>query len=569
MIFEVAKDALATTRLEPDPAPALAPRAGAAAGGRLRPDARTTSPTPCSARRCSTGTSSPPPSPRCGVASRSGASPRSIETTSDACAVGERLYGYLPMGSELVIEPGRGRRARPRRPGRPPCTDGERRTTATRVAPTDPGYDAAREAQQMLLYPLFYTSFVVDDFFEDQDDFGTDVTILSSASSKTAIGIAFLAHRRGRRVVGLTSAHHRDFVAGLGVYDEVVLYGDARADGGTAVYVDMSGNLDVRHAVHAAYGDRLAHSMVVGDTHWDHDAATAGRAARAPAPSSSSPRPRSRSATPTGVGPSWTGAAPRRGPPTPTGPTGGWSRPPRSGPTPSVRRTPSCWPAGPIRAPATCARCRPSVRRRDRGGGSGADHGVDRRSTRAPRPQPHRGARRDARALHRGRPRPVARAGGGARRHLAPFRVPVLRGSGGAPRGRRSPITSTVSGTCTSSMGSARARRRSDHGVRRPSGPPVRGDRRDRAGDPDARRDRRDPARAAGAHRRALPRADREAVRARARRDAGAVSDGRVSRRSTPSASSRRSTTTDDHRAFSTTQTETLLADAIRALLTT
>ena len=170
----------------------------------------------------------------------------------------------------------------------------------TRCA-SDPGYDAAREAQQMLLYPLFVTSFLIDDFFDEHAVVGGDAMILSSASSKTAIGIAHLAHRRGRHVVGLTSGRNRAFVESLGVYDDVMTYDEVTALPGSAVYVDMSGNLDVRHAVHTAYGDRLGHSMVVGGTHWDHAPAEAPGALPARARSSSSRRAGSFSATVTGV----------------------------------------------------------------------------------------------------------------------------------------------------------------------------------------------------------------------------------------------------------------------------
>ena len=206
-----------------------------------------------------------------------------IESTSDAGHVGDRLYGYLPMASELVIEPGRAdeRGLTDLAAHRAPMASAYNRYTQCGA---DPGYDATREAQQMLLYPLFFTSFVVDDFFADHDDFGADVAILSSASSKTAIGIAFLAHRRGVRVVGLTSARHRAFVESLGVYDDVVRYGDAVPASDAAVFVDMAGNADVRHAVHTAYGDRLGHSMVVGGTHWDHTAAASPAALPGPAP---------------------------------------------------------------------------------------------------------------------------------------------------------------------------------------------------------------------------------------------------------------------------------------------
>ncbi|MGZ6929642.1 MAG: DUF2855 family protein [Acidimicrobiia bacterium] len=200
-----------------------------------------------------------------------------VESTSPACAVGERLYGYLPMASELVIGPGRADEhgLSDLAPHRAPMAGAYNRYV--RCA-TDPIHVADREAQQMLLYPLFFTSFVVDDFFADYADFATDRVVVSSASSKTAIGVAFLSHQRGRPVVGLTSDRHRDFVHALGVYDEVLGYDEIGPASGTAVYVDVAGNLDVRHAVHAAYGDRLAHSMVVGGTHWDQETTTGATA---------------------------------------------------------------------------------------------------------------------------------------------------------------------------------------------------------------------------------------------------------------------------------------------------
>ncbi|MEG7220959.1 DUF2855 family protein, partial [Pseudomonas aeruginosa] len=73
---------------------------------------------------------------------------------------------------------------------------------------------------------------------------------LSSASSKTAIGLAFLLQRnrahRGQdyRIVGLTSAGHRAFVEGLGCYDAVLAYDrlDALDANGAALSVDFAGN---------------------------------------------------------------------------------------------------------------------------------------------------------------------------------------------------------------------------------------------------------------------------------------------------------------------------------------
>ena len=66
----------------------------------------------------------------------------------------------------------------------------------------------------MLLVPLFVTSFLIDDFLADEGFFGADVAILSSASSKTALALAFLLGRREVEVVGLTSPGRVGFVEG-------------------------------------------------------------------------------------------------------------------------------------------------------------------------------------------------------------------------------------------------------------------------------------------------------------------------------------------------------------------
>jgi hypothetical protein len=155
----------------------------------------------------------------------------------------------------------------------------------TRVE-ADPIHDPAHEDHRMLLWPLFFTSFLIDDFLDDHELFGATAVVLSSASSKTAIGTAFqLSRRDGVEVVGLTSARNVEFVAGLGIYDRVVTYDDvASLPEGTAAYVDMAGDAAVRTAVHRAYGDRLAYSMIVGATHWDQPPPPSSESLPGPAP---------------------------------------------------------------------------------------------------------------------------------------------------------------------------------------------------------------------------------------------------------------------------------------------
>jgi Protein of unknown function (DUF2855) len=188
----------------------------------------------------------------------------------EALPAGTRVYGYLPPSSHLVVEPARVDArgfldASAHRSTLPPAYN-----SYTRVD-SDPVYDPDSEDGQMLLRPLFFTSYLIDDFLNDASMFGASTAVLSSASSKTANALAFLLSRReGIEVVGLTSARSAEFARGIGVYDRVVSYEELDAlPGAAAVFVDMAGNAEVRGAVHRHYGDELTHSAVVGATHHD------------------------------------------------------------------------------------------------------------------------------------------------------------------------------------------------------------------------------------------------------------------------------------------------------------
>lgn len=183
---------------------------------------------------------------------------------------GERVFGFFPMSSHLLVAADEAGRAHfvDAAPHRADTALAYRQYL--RVA-ADPHYDPAREDAILLLRGLFLTSFLVDDFLAEQDCFGARTVLVSSASSKTAIALAFcLARRGGIDVVGLTSPRNRDFVAGLGCYDRVLAYDEVAAlDARTpCVLVDHSGDGDVVDAVHRHHGDALRHSAVVGATHW-------------------------------------------------------------------------------------------------------------------------------------------------------------------------------------------------------------------------------------------------------------------------------------------------------------
>ncbi len=193
-----------------------------------------------------------------------------VAASNSDLADGTRVYGYLPPSGHLLVRPERvGEHgfvdASPHRSSLPPVYNRYADTEA------DGMHDADTEDEQILLRPLFFTSFLIDDFLADNRFFGADAVILSSASSKTALSAAFLLSRRGEiEVIGLTSPQRREFVEGTGVYGRVLGYDELDSlPTGSAVYVDMSGDADVRSAVHRHYGERLAHSAIVGATHWD------------------------------------------------------------------------------------------------------------------------------------------------------------------------------------------------------------------------------------------------------------------------------------------------------------
>jgi hypothetical protein len=111
---------------------------------------------------------------------------------------------------------------------------------------------------------------VIDDFLADHGDFDARQVVVTSASSKTASAAAFLFRGRGVRTVGLTSAANVEFTRALGVYDEVLAYEEVdRLAPAPSVSVDVAGNRDVLAAVHGRLGEALAHSMLVGGTHWN------------------------------------------------------------------------------------------------------------------------------------------------------------------------------------------------------------------------------------------------------------------------------------------------------------
>lgn len=200
-----------------------------------------------------------------------------VESTTDEVPVGERFYGYYPMASHAVLTPTRVSAAG--------FSDGSSHRQSLHAVynqysntATDPLYTPGSEDIQVLLRPLFFTSWLIDDFLADNYFFGAKVApekaliLLSSASSKTALGTAFaLEQRDDLEVVGLTSPGNVEFCEHLGLYTSVVPYGQITEidPNRPCVYVDFSGSALIRQTVHEHFSN-LLFSSAIGGTHIDN-----------------------------------------------------------------------------------------------------------------------------------------------------------------------------------------------------------------------------------------------------------------------------------------------------------
>ena len=194
-----------------------------------------------------------------------------VESNHPDIAVGERVYGYLPMATHLDVFPGKISAS-----GFADTADHRQLMSPiynqyTRLS-ADPDHEPAREGERMIFGPLFKTGFLIEYFMRDQEWFGAEKLILTSASSKTAMGLASVAKQRSPQIkrVGLTSAANVEFVEATGLYDQVYGYESVGLlTIAPSVLVDFAGNAALLAKVHEHFGDTLRYSCLVGATHVD------------------------------------------------------------------------------------------------------------------------------------------------------------------------------------------------------------------------------------------------------------------------------------------------------------
>ncbi len=198
------------------------------------------------------------------------------ESRAEGLEAGERIYGYFPAASELIVEvsalkPGGFVDASAHRADLPAAYNRYVRTAG------DPGYRAEREGLQMALQPLFITSWLIDLHLRDTNYGGAACISLTSASSKTALALAQLLHADkpdGVIVEAITSDRSRPFVEKTGFYDQITLYDqlDDLKPEPKRLVVDFAGDANANRAIHGALKDDLIANIRVGAAHWTDSA---------------------------------------------------------------------------------------------------------------------------------------------------------------------------------------------------------------------------------------------------------------------------------------------------------
>lgn len=192
-----------------------------------------------------------------------------VASKQDGIAVGERVYGYLPMASHLVVSPGNVTDA-----GFVDHSEHRQGLAIIYNQYHRLGMDEGQMEDERALYqPLFTTSFLIEDMMRKAEWFGAEAVLLTSASSKTALGLAMVAKNLSPDIkrIGLTSAGNKAFVEETGLYDEVLTYDDlSSADASQAIVsVDFAGNSALLSAIHSHWDANLKFSSMVGATHFE------------------------------------------------------------------------------------------------------------------------------------------------------------------------------------------------------------------------------------------------------------------------------------------------------------
>ena len=151
---------------------------------------------------------------------------------------GTRLYGLFPMASHVII--------------RAQASGSAIVDTSEHLSSIDPVYnryviDGTSSESEMnsyaLLRPLIVMSFVLAQYLREQCFFGASTVVITSASSKTALGLGLLLSSEVG-TVGVTSPGNLGFVAASQCFTRTATYNDDLGDvmAGDCLILDFAGD---------------------------------------------------------------------------------------------------------------------------------------------------------------------------------------------------------------------------------------------------------------------------------------------------------------------------------------
>jgi hypothetical protein len=191
---------------------------------------------------------------------------RVVRSRSPSLREGERVFGLVPMGTRFTV-----------RPAAHPLGFVDVASHRAEFARAYSQYVTVAgegDETELILRPLFVTAVLLDLLLSEEAPDRVQTVILTSASSKTAYGLAHLLAERPVQTIGLTSARRVDWVESLELYDVVFAYEDLRelrAQTGT-VLIDFAGDRAIVRSLHERLGEKLTRSILVGFTHWQAEA---------------------------------------------------------------------------------------------------------------------------------------------------------------------------------------------------------------------------------------------------------------------------------------------------------
>lgn len=193
-----------------------------------------------------------------------------ISSKNENIFEGDKFYGYFPMGRYLKVIPKNENSF-----GFVDDSNHRRKLPSVYNHYLKISNDVDKSVEyHPLIKPLFLTSFLNYFFLQDEKFFDCDQIILTSASSKTALSLAFLLSKYKskdkKKIIAITSEKNMQFVSETKFYDTVLSYDNAEENlkRSKSVIVDFAGNSDYLKKLSDHLGEELKHVSLIGLADW-------------------------------------------------------------------------------------------------------------------------------------------------------------------------------------------------------------------------------------------------------------------------------------------------------------